>query len=157
MANLNEPQATIRRNFRNAKILLIEDNPDHCSLIQMVLRSCMPEVDLLIANTAEEAFSQLEGFVEAKKTLPQLIILDVYIPQREDGWAILKRLKAAASPFRFIPLTLLTQSEQVEDTQMGYNLGANSYVVKPTDFPQWLTYFTTLRQYWWHTVTLPHR
>lgn len=38
---------------------------------------------------------------------------------------------------------------------MFYDMGTNSYIVKPVNYDQWRTYFQSLRQYWWHTVTLP--
>ena len=149
------PQATIRRNFRGAKILLIEDNPDHCTIIQSVLEQSMPEVDLLIAATGEQALNQLGLCQELEQALPRLILLDLYLPEREDGWKLLQLLKEPESPYRLIPVTLLSHSEEPQDVQMGYDLGISSYIVKPTSFERWLLYFQSLRQYWWQTVTLP--
>ncbi len=151
------PQATIRRNFKGAKILLIEDNPDHCALIRIGLKACMPEVELLIAATHEEAQQLLTECSNARILLPRLILLDLYLPNREDGLQLVQFLKDTASTYRLIPITLLSQSESAEDIQLGYDAGANSYIIKPTNYPQWLTYFESLRQYWWHTVTLPLR
>ena len=82
-------------------------------------------------------------------------MLDIYLPGREDGWQLLPSLKMPGSTLRLIPVTLLSHSEMPEDIQIGYDLGANSYLVKPTDYAQWLDYFQILRQYWWNTVSLP--
>ncbi|GAB2601983.1 response regulator [Spirosoma areae] len=149
------PQATIRRNVRGAKILLIDDNPDQCALIQTVLQACMPEVGLLVASTAEAALSHLHLCLEAKKELPRLILLDLYLPQAEDGLRIVEQVKKANSPFRSIPLTLITQSTKEHDVRRSYDLGANSYIIKPTNYDKWRLYIDSLRQYWWYTVTLP--
>ncbi len=150
-------QDIARRNFKGTKILLVEDNPDHCLLIKSVLQVCMPDVQLLTAATAEQAISQLTACTNAKERLPRLILLDLYLPRREDGWQLLRRLKADNSPYRLLPVTLLSQSEEPDDIYTSYDLGGTSYIVKPAGYPQWLAYFEALRQYWWYTVTLPHR
>lgn len=144
------------RTLRGPKILLIEDNLDQQRIIQLVLQACMPQVELLIAATPHEAIHQLEECTHPPSSLPRLILLDLYLPGREEGWTVLEALKRPTSPFRLIPVTLLSQSGKPEDVQTGYQLGANSYVVKPNDYPQWQAYFESLREYWLHTVTLPH-
>jgi len=155
MNDLFDSQATVRRNFRGAKILLIEDNPDHQLLIRALLCSLMPGVELLTAATLEEALTQLEGCIDRHSPLPRLILLDIYLPKPEAGWILLRHLKEPTSPFRLIPVTLLSQSDKSADIQTAYQLGANSYIVKPVDYPQWQAYFESLRDYWLHTVTLP--
>ncbi|WP_018622227.1 response regulator [Spirosoma luteum] len=156
MNNLCGQDATILRNYRGAKILLIEDNPDHQRLIRSVLQSCMPGVELLTAATVEEALSYLNECMNVRPPLPRLILLDMYLPGREEGYALLQQVKEPTSPFRLIPLTLLSQSGNPDDIQTAYQLGANSYIVKPVDYLQWLAYFESLQQYWLQTVTLPH-
>lgn len=155
MDNLYGPEATVRRNFRGAKILFIDDNPDHCALVRTVLQACMPEVTLLVAPTVEEALNQLSQCLAAPTSLPRLVLLDLYLPQIQDGWRLLQVLKAGDSPYRLVPVTVLSHSDKPSDVKTSYELGAASYLVKPTDYPQWLAYFGSLRDYWWHTVTLP--
>ncbi|GAB3718925.1 response regulator [Spirosoma flavus] len=147
--------ASTRRNVQRTKILIIDDNPDQCDLIRTVLQACMPKVDLLIASTGEAAFSQLHHCLEAKQKLPRLILLDLYLPLADDGLRIIEQIKRNDSPYRLIPITLLTHSARQPDIQRGYELGANSYIVKPASHAQWLIYMKSLRQYWLHTVTLP--
>ncbi|QKZ13817.1 response regulator [Spirosoma sp. KUDC1026] len=149
------PPATTRRNVQRTKILIIDDNLDQCDIIQTVLHDCMPEVDLLIALTGEAAFSQLHHCLEAKQKLPRLILLDLYLPLADDGLRIIERIKRKDSPYRLIPIALLSQSARQPDVQRGYELGANSYIVKPASHAQWLLCMKSLREYWLHTVTLP--
>ncbi|GAB3559872.1 response regulator [Spirosoma fluminis] len=149
------PPATTRRNVQRTKILIIDDNADQCDIIQTVLHDCMPEVDLLIASTGESAFDQLRYCLDTKQKLPRLILLDLYLPLADDGLRIIEQVKRKDSPYRLIPITLLSQSTRQPDVQQGYELGANSYIVKPASHAQWLLYVESLRQYWWHTVTLP--
>lgn len=155
MEDRHGPQETIRRNFRDAKILLVEDNPDHGALIQTVLHECMPEVELILAATVDEAWNQLNKSRQSQEGLPRLILLDLYVPRREDGWQLLQLIKESTSPYRLIPVTILSHSGDREDVETSYELGGTSYIIKPSDYPRWLAYFQTLRQYWWNTVTLP--
>lgn len=143
------------RPHRGNKILLIDDSLDHCVLIETVLQECMPDAHLLTAYTREEAITQLKNCQEAKESLPRLILLDLYFPLRNDGLQVLQVLKANDSPYRLIPVTVLSHSSLAEDIQTSYDLGATSYIVKPGDFKRWLAYFQALRQYWWQTVSLP--
>lgn len=155
MENRHELQATSRHNVRGPKLLLVEDNPEQSVLIRTVLKSCMPEVDLLVASTGEQALSQLRECLQVQRSLPRLILLDLYLPTRQEGWHVLHALKETNSPYRLIPVTLLSHSEKSDDIQTAYDMGANSYISKPVDYHQWQVYFQSLRQYWLHTVTLP--
>lgn len=150
-------QMTSRSSLRGVKLLLIEDDPQYCRLIDTVLKTCMPEVNLVVATTPEQALGQLDECTQTQESLPRLILLDLYLPTREAGLHLLSSLKEANSPYRLIALTLLSHSEKSDDIQTCYDLGANSYIIKPVSYPQWVAYFESLRQYWWHTVTLPIR
>lgn len=155
MDDLNRSPAQNRRTTQRAKILLIDDSPDQCDLIGTVLHDCMPEVDLFIASTGESAFSQLRHCLDASQSLPRLILLDLYLPLAEDGFRIIERVKSNDSPYRLIPITLLSQSARQPDIKRCYDLGANSYIAKPASHAQWLLCMKSLREYWWHTVTPP--
>ncbi len=152
---MNDQHSTHQRSLREAKILLIEDNPDDYQIIRRVLFDCMPKVKLVIATTGEEALNQLNQDNQGQKTPPRLILLDLYVPKRTNGLELLKQIKGNTSPYRSIPVTVLSHSELPEDVQMSYDLGTNSYIVKPVNYDQWRAYFQSLRQYWWDTVTLP--
>ncbi|AUD06263.1 response regulator [Spirosoma pollinicola] len=144
-------------SLRGTKILLIDDTPQHCILIQKVMKVCMPNVELLIATTGEQAKDKLNELISQHERLPRLILLDLYLPRKDDGWTLLQHLKATTSPLRLIPVTLLSHSGSSDDIQTSYHLGANSYIVKPLDYPQWMTYFESLSQYWLYTVAPPFR
>lgn len=67
-----------QRSWRDTKILLIEDNPDEFLIIQRVLLDCMPEAELLLATTREEALNLLSRYEQLPKKIPRLILLDLY-------------------------------------------------------------------------------
>ena len=54
-----------------------------------------------------------------------------------------------------IPVVLLSHSNARSDIAEAYQRGCSSYLVKPSQFSDWLSYFQTLRSYWWETATLP--
>ena len=152
---MNDQYSTHKRSSREAIILLIEDNPDDFLIIKRVLFDCMPKVKLVVATTAEEALHQLSQDNQIHKRIPRLILLDLYLPKRTNGLDLLKQIKGSTSPYRLIPVAVLSHSELPEDVRMSYDLGTNSYIVKPGNYDQWRAYFQSLRQYWWDTVTLP--
>lgn len=136
-------------------MLIIEDNDDHWVLIQQALHTCIPEVRPIRASTPQQALSLLEACNHQEWDLPQLIFQDLYLPEREDGWELLRQIKAMAAPYNQIPIVMLSSSVTSADITEAYLRGISSYLVKPVSFEEWLTYFRELRAYWWETVTLP--
>lgn len=141
---------------RQPNILVIEDNRDQQVLIRYALQQAMPGIESVSVFDANEAIAYLDECVSQHRELPRLVLLDLYLPEAEDGWQLLQRLKAYPSR-RSMPVVVLSVSSAEDDVHRSYQLGANSYIAKPLDFEQWLTYFQTLRQYWWETVTLPRQ
>ena len=146
---------TSRDNFKNARLLIIEDNPDHSIVITNAVRHCLPEVKTVLVATEEETVAYLNQCRLAEWELPKLILLDLYLPNRENGWRLLERLKSMPAAFSKIPVVLLSSSNDRNDIAEAYDRGCSSYLVKPTRFDDWMAYFQTLRSYWWETVTLP--
>lgn len=139
-----------------ARILIIDDNPDQQTLIRYALQQSIAEVQPICVESAEEAIAYLDACVEKRLDLPRLVLLDLYLPDAEQGWELLRQLKEYPSR-QALPVVVLSVSNAEEDVQRCYDLGANSYITKPLEYEQWLDYFKTMRQYWWETVTLPRR
>jgi CheY-like chemotaxis protein len=146
-------QATSQQNFKRAKLLLVDDNPDHVQIMQLALEQSLPEVKLVWKTTEQETLAYLKECQE--RDMPKLVLLDLYLPQREDGLAVLVAIRTQIAPLGKIPVVLLSFSEDQADVYDAYQGGCSSYTVKPATFTDWLTYFQTLRHYWWETVTLP--
>lgn len=144
-----------RNNFRNTKVLVIEDNADHFMLIQKAMHHWLPNITLVHTTTEEHALAHLDDCLGQEWNLPKLILLDLYLPERKDGWQLLQRIKEMPTPCRQVPIVVLSYSGQTEDIITSYQLGASSYIVKPTTYQEWLDYFALIRTYWWETVTLP--
>ncbi|GAB4041782.1 response regulator [Spirosoma jeollabukense] len=145
----------IGANFKRAKILVIEDNEDHWMLVKNAMQHCLSEVTTVWAQTPDQAMDLLNDWSIQEWEIPKLILLDLYMPAREDGWHLLKQIKAMPGPCSQIPIVVLSASDHPADIADAYQRGGSSYMVKPTTIAEWLTYFQELRNYWWETVTLP--
>lgn len=142
-------------NFKNARLLIIEDNPDHGVLILNAVRQCLPELKVILTSTEDEATAYLDQCRLEEWELPRLILMDLYMPDRQTGWRLLEYVKTTSIALSKIPVVLLSNSSDRSDIAEAYDRGCSSYLVKPTRLEEWLAYFQTLREYWWETVTLP--
>ena len=110
-------------------IMVVDDNADLVEIVRLTLESKGFNVRC--------AYNGQELFVGLEELKPDLIILDVMMPQM-DGLKVLTRLKGDPGTAS-IPVILLTAKVQYEDIQRGYKMGADYYVTKPFTSPQLLT------------------
>ncbi len=129
----------------NRPILLIEDNPLDVDLTRRAFARKKLSHPLIVARDGEQALDWLPRW-EAGAPLPLIILLDLNLP-RISGLDVLAHLKAHPS-FRVIPVVVLTSSVEDRDVQMAYLQGANSYIVKPIDFHQFLEIVDQIDRYW---------
>jgi CheY-like chemotaxis protein len=139
---------------QKALLLVIEDNADQWYLVRWALSQTIPDVKPIWVNEAAQALHFLASCETDQLPLPRLILLDLYLPDRIRGWQLLEAIKTHHR-YRDIPLVVMSGSAEAEDIQESYMHRANSYLVKPTDLPGWLTCCSHLLQYWWQTVALP--
>ena len=132
------------------EILLVEDNPDDEELTIMALNRYNIGNRIHVARDGEEALEFI--FATGRYTDrnhekdPKLILLDIKLP-KVDGLEVLKQVKADPEKKR-IPVVLLTSSKEERDIMAGYELGTNSYIVKPVDFSQFGEAMRTVGMYW---------
>ncbi len=109
------------------KILLVEDNFEDAAVTKRVLLHNKLNKRLVIAASGKEALAALQK--KTKADLPQLILLDINLPDIS-GIDILTFIKNDNN-LRNIPVVILTGSNEDQDIQKSYDLGASSYLVKP--------------------------
>lgn len=129
----------------NHPILLVEDNPVDMDLTLRALRSRHLDNIILTARDGEEALAYLEKW-EKGEPVPVVILLDLKMP-KVNGLEVLKVLKSHEL-FKTIPVVVLTTSSETSDVQQAYQLGANSYIVKPVDFEKFLEVAKQIDLYW---------
>lgn len=86
---------------------------------------------------------------------PALILLDLRMPDG-DGFSALEAIRAD-SALRTLPIVVMSTSDDMTDVQRSYELGANSYLTKPSSFASLVSAVETLRDYWFACVSLPER
>ena len=129
----------------NPPILIVEDNPVDIDLTLRAFARRKLANPVLVARDGEEALAWIPRW-EAGETKPAVILLDLNIP-RIDGLTVLKALKTHPE-FRDIPIVVLTTSKEDRDISKAYELGANSYIVKPVDFDNFMDVAQQIELYW---------
>jgi CheY-like chemotaxis protein len=131
-------------------ILLTEDNPDSVLLIQRAFRRANIPHPIQVVQDGESVILYLTGRDRyADRELypfPSLLLLDLKIPIKS-GHEVLEWLRQQPHLKR-LPVVILTSSREMSDINRAYDLGANSYLVKPVGFDNLLETIKTLHQYW---------
>jgi len=135
---------------KSALILLVEDNKMDVELILEAFKEARLGNKIQVAMTGEQAVEYLFGEGEyadrGSYPLPDLILLDLKLPGI-DGHEILRRVKAEERLKR-IPAVILTSSKDEGDRALSYDIGANSYLVKPVDFDEFIKVAQRVADYW---------
>ncbi len=134
--------------------MIIEDKPDEWAIIEQAIKRTWGDISPIWATDETEALRYLDACALEQRPLPRLVLLDLYLPQRQQGWQFLEEIRARAWQ-RYMSVVVLSRSTEPTDVSTSYDLGANSYIAKPADFEGWFEYFSALRSYWLETVTLP--
>ncbi|PTQ81940.1 response regulator [Nitrosomonas ureae] len=133
-------------------ILLVEDNPLDVDLTLRAFQRRKLANPILVARDGEEALAWIPRW-ESGETLPAVILLDLNMP-RVDGLAVLRTLKSHPL-LRRIPVVVLTTSKEDRDVQVAYDLGVNSYIVKPVGFDNFMDVAQQIELYWCVINELP--
>ncbi len=132
------------------EILLVEDNPNDLELALHALKRNHLANHLVVARDGVEALDFIfctGAFAQRQiENGPRVILLDLKLP-RVDGIQVLRRLKADPRTHN-IPVVVLTTSSEDRDIKECYDLGVNSYIVKPVDFTQFTEAVRQLGFYW---------
>lgn len=138
-------------------ILMADDDEDDCMLAREALTESRLANELHIVNDGEELMDYLYQRGQYAKNhsapRPGLILLDLNMPKK-DGREALKEIKADPH-LRQIPVVILTTSKAEEDIYYTYNLGANSFIIKPVTFAGLVEVMKTIGKYWFEIVELP--
>jgi CheY-like chemotaxis protein len=138
-------------------ILMADDDADDRRLTQEALEEGRLINEVCFVNNGEELMDYLRRqgkFAPPAETpRPGLILLDLNMP-RKDGRTVLQEIKSDPD-LRQIPVVVLTTSKSDEDVFKSYDLGVNSYIVKPVTFEALVDILQTLEKYWFEIVELP--
>jgi two-component system, response regulator len=141
---------TKMKNFDPVEILIVEDNPTDAELTIRALKKHNLANDLFVAEDGQQAldFIYCKGQFESRHPSKPLkvIFLDLKLP-KVNGLEVLKEIKS--NPLtKKLPVVVITSSKEDPDIKAAYELGANSYVVKPVDFDDFIKAMQNTGLFW---------
>lgn len=133
-----------------AVILLAEDLEDDVLLIRRAFRKGGINNPLQVVRDGEETIAYLKGEGKyanrAEYPLPDLLLLDLKMPHK-DGFEVLQWIRGQPG-LKSLRVVVLTSSEDLREVNHAYELGANSFLVKPLEFENFVETSMFLKQYW---------
>ena len=138
------------------EVLLVDDSPADIDLTREGLKRSRQHFQVRAVNDGAEAISYLRRQGKYAQTArPDLIVLDLNLP-RMDGREVLAELKNDPD-LTPIPVVIFTTSQASSDVNHSYSHGANCYVCKPGNFPEYAAVVQSVADFWLSLVTLPHK
>ncbi|NOR44665.1 MAG: response regulator [Candidatus Delongbacteria bacterium] len=138
------------KDLEPIELLLVEDNMDEASMAIRELNKHNLANHLLHVKDGEEALEYIfgKGRYEGRNVndIPNVILLDLKMP-KVDGIEVLREIRADERT-RKIPVVVLTSSQEEKDITDAYDLGVNSYIVKPIDFENFSNSIKEIGLYW---------
>lgn len=132
------------------RVLLVEDNPDDAALTRRAVLKAVPETEIELARDGQEAVDYLAADGCQR---PDLVLLDLKLP-RLDGIEVLRRLRKDHQ-LCFMPIVMLTSSDERSDVVACYSEGVNSYLRKPVDFDDFMREVGGAAKYWLGSNIVP--
>jgi two-component system, response regulator len=135
--------------FAPVEILLVEDNPADAEMAMRALKRGHLTNSIEWLKDGEAALDYVfrrGAYAERPEGNPRLILLDLKMPKL-DGTDVLRALKGEPST-RTVPVVMLTSSNEEADIVRTYDLGVNSYIVKPVEFDRFVDAVSKLGIYW---------
>lgn len=135
-------------NVDPTRILLVEDDPNDVELIQLALERYNFVNQLDVVTDGEQALNYLHGRGEEPPIhpLPRLVLLDLKLP-KVDGIQVLQAIRNHPRTQKLI-VVVMTSSAENQDLTGCYELGVNSYIVKPLEFQQFIDVARQVGLYW---------
>jgi CheY-like chemotaxis protein len=128
-------------------ILLVEDNPMDIDLTLQAFEENKISNPVVICRDGEEALAFINAHSTSEdRQLPIVVLLDLGLP-KVDGIEVLRQARRHPV-WKQIPFIVLTTSRENSDISRAYELGVNSYIVKPVNFDAFTEIIKTIKAYW---------
>lgn len=147
----------IRRPTEAKNVVIIEDNADHYALMELILKKDAPDLNLIHKKTADSALDFFSSLDKKNATDIDLIILDLYLPGRQQGLALLTLIRSIfeGKELSKVPIVVLSASAHPQDIKESYRNQANAYLIKTTEPERSFSYLSGLCYFWWNTISPP--
>jgi len=133
-------------------VLLVDDDPGDVVLVREAFARAKVRNEVFVVGDGVQA---LEHLRDPSMRTPDLVLLDLNLP-RKDGSEVLAEIRADAA-LTHLPVVILTTSEAEADIRRSYELHANAYVSKPTDFGRFVEVLREIDAFFASVVKLPNR
>lgn len=138
------------------EILMVDDNPADIDLTSEILAQSKGHFHVNAVNDGSEAISFLRHRGKyAKAPVPDLVVLDLNLP-RKDGRDVLAEVKSDPNLAK-IPVVIFTTSQASTDVMRSYELGANCYLRKPGNLPDFVAVVQSMASFWLGFASLPQK
>ena len=127
-------------------LLVVENPTDGEMVLSETLKQLPSPVRIVAANSVLTALSLLHTCLTTQQPLPRLILANLQLPQRQDGFHLLSALKGSASALSQVPLVF--NSESNEQDRQEVNHCGGTYLPRPTSPNEWRDFLKTLHYYW---------
>lgn len=133
-------------------VLVVDDSEQDFALVKAAFDHCGSKCELKWARTVNELKAYVEGkapFADrARHPVPALVLLDIQLDGGGSGFDVLPWLRSRPKPWAQLPVVMLSTSSDRLEIDKSYELGANSYLVKPTGFDEFVAMASELSTYW---------
>lgn len=134
-------------------VLIAEDDADDRFLLQNAFEEMGYSDKLEFVENGVELMDFLENNSTHSNSTPGFILLDLNMPKK-DGREVLKELKQHED-YKTIPVVVFSTTKNETEVKRCYELGANTYVVKPVSYDALLKFVENIRSYWFNVATIP--
>ncbi|GAB4022473.1 response regulator [Spirosoma koreense] len=131
-------------------ILLVDDDPLIADLLNRAAQASFPEASFTHVSNFEDAKTYID---DLSGKGPKIVLLDIDLQDKVDGLDFLALLRAHPKG-RLLPVVILSAIKNAKLVERAYMFGASSFTTKPFSYTDWKTYLSSLRTYWYETVTL---
>ncbi len=139
---------------RTIRILIVDDDPADAEIIQELLEECATALEIHVVHDGVDALEHLSSCTRVPGGgLPDLVLLDLNMP-RKDGREVLQEIRATEQ-LQHLPVIILTTSQEEEEIEQAYRLGANCYISKPAAMADFERLVNAIELFWMQTARLP--
>ncbi|WP_051664265.1 response regulator [Dyadobacter crusticola] len=154
-----QEEVALPENLSGKNILIVEDSDDHWELMNITLRQILPDVHITRFSDDATAREYLRDNIDVSPFPIDMIILDLYLPTRQQGLDLLSTMKNSVSDARlpFVPVVVFSFSDNPVDIRESYSHQANAFVMKGKNLRESMQLFRQLCDFWWNTISSPAR
>ncbi|WP_439555048.1 response regulator [Dyadobacter sp.] len=152
-----QEEVALPENLEGKNILIVEDSDDHWELMNLSLRHILPDVQITRFANEVTAREYLRDNIDVSPFPIDMIILDLYLPTREQGLDLLNTMKSAVNKLPFVPVVVFSFSDNPVDIRESYSHQANAFVMKGKNLKESMQLFRQLCDFWWNTISSPER